>query len=112
MVNFPILAATLTLPLAAIAHPGENVQAIKREMAQRSEQHTYASRALSQCANTPQALALKARTAERRAAKAVELREKRGLTNSMAPLCWPLCRRYTYKCDGNRSLTHVVQKSP
>lgn len=81
MVNF-LLAAALALPLAAVAHPGDNVEAIKREMAQRNEQHAYASRALSECQNTPKALAMKKRTAERRAAKAIELREKRGLSHS------------------------------
>lgn len=82
MVNFQTLAATLALPLAVVAHPGDNTDAIKREMAQRNTQHAYASRAISQCQNTPQALALKQRTAERRAAKAIELREKRGLSHS------------------------------
>lgn len=82
MVNFQTLAATLALPLAVIAHPGENKEAIKREMDLRNTQHAYASRSISECQNTAQALALKQRTAERRAAKAIELREKRGLSHS------------------------------
>lgn len=85
MVHFQTLAATLALPVAILAHPGENVEAIKREMALRNSQHAYASRALSQCQNSPQALALRERTASRRAAKAMELREKRGLTDSKSP---------------------------
>ncbi|CAN8103307.1 unnamed protein product [Discula destructiva] len=71
----------MALPMAVIAHPGENVEAIKSEMAQRNTQHAHASRALSQCQNSSKALALKQRTAERRAAKAIELRESRGLTH-------------------------------
>lgn len=82
MVNFQSLAATLALPVAILAHPGENVEAIKREMDLRNTQHAHASRALSQCQDSPHAVALRERTAARRAAKAQELREKRGLTHS------------------------------
>lgn len=82
MVNFQTLAATLAMPVAILAHPGENVEAIKREMAQRNEQHAYASRALSECQNSASSLARRQRAMERRAAKAVELREKRGLSSS------------------------------
>lgn len=79
-----MLVAILALPAASLAHPGENVEAIKREMAQRNTQHAYASRALSNCQGSPQAVALKERSAARRAAKAMELRQKRGLTTSMS----------------------------
>lgn len=66
---------------AVLAHPGDDDPAMmKREMAQRSAQHQYASRSLAKCQDTPQALAMRKRSAERRAAKAAELREKRGLT--------------------------------
>ncbi|KAL2277471.1 hypothetical protein FJTKL_15388 [Diaporthe vaccinii] len=80
MISLHTLAALLVLPAIVLAHPGENVEAIKREMAQRNTQHAYASRALSKCQNSAQALALRERSAARRAAKAMELREKRGLT--------------------------------
>lgn len=83
MISLQTLAALLVLPAATLAHPGENVEAIKREMAQRNTQHAYASRALSKCQSSPQAVALRERSAARRAAKAMELREKRGLTTGM-----------------------------
>ena len=51
--------------------------------AQRNTQHAYASRALAKCQDSPQALALRERSAARRAAKAVELRQKRGLTTGI-----------------------------
>lgn len=81
MVTSQVLLALFGLPAAILAHPGENVEAIKREMAQRNTQHAYASRALAKCQDLPQAVALRERMASRRAAKAMELREKRGLTS-------------------------------
>lgn len=83
MANLQSLVAFLGLTAATFAHPGENVEAIKREMAQRNTQHAYASRALAKCQDTPQAVALRERSAARRAAKAMELREKRGLTTGI-----------------------------
>lgn len=83
MVKFQTLAATLAMPIATLAHPGENVEAIKREMALRNEQHAYASRALAECHNSASSLARRERAMARRTAKAVELREKRGLSSSM-----------------------------
>lgn len=80
MISLQVLVALLGLPAAILAHPGDNVEAIKREMAQRNTQHAYASRALAKCQDSPQAVALRERMAARRAAKAMELREKRGLT--------------------------------
>lgn len=82
MVNFQTVAAALAMPVGILAHPGENVEAIKREMAMRNTQHAYASRALSSCQNSPRAVELRERTAARRAAKANELRQKRGLSHS------------------------------
>lgn len=81
MVAFNHLCAILaTVPLV-LAHPGENVEAIKAEMMKRNVQHAAASRSLSQCQDSAQALALRERSAARRAAKVTELRKKRGLTS-------------------------------
>lgn len=107
MVNvYALAAATLALPLAVLAHPGDNVDAIKREMDQRNTQHAHASRALSQCQNSPQALALRERTAARRAAKALELREKRGVTNG-----WSIkpAQGYSWETFANE---YVLHQSP
>lgn len=84
MANLQSLVALLGLSAVTFAHPGENVEAIKREMAQRNTQHAYASRALAKCQDTPRAMALRERSAARRAAKAMELREKRGLTTGIS----------------------------
>lgn len=75
-----LFAIAATLPLLACAHPGENVEVLKAEMAKRNTQHAAATRALSQCQGSEAALDLKARAAARRAAKVTELRKKRGLT--------------------------------
>lgn len=83
MATLQSLVALLGLSAVTLAHPGENVEAIKREMAQRNTQHAYASRALAKCQNSPSAMALRERSAARRAAKAMELREKRGLTTGI-----------------------------
>ncbi|KAI1267604.1 Intradiol ring-cleavage dioxygenase [Xylariaceae sp. FL1019] len=72
------LAVALALPVA-LAHPGEDKEMMKREMVARNLQHAKASRALSACQGSPRAKALKSRAAARRAAKAHELRVKRGL---------------------------------
>ncbi|CZR63100.1 related to GPI anchored dioxygenase [Phialocephala subalpina] len=80
MVAFNSLVALLaTVPLI-LAHPGENVEAIKAEMVKRNAQHAAATRSLSECQNSAEALALRERSAARRAAKVTELRRKRGLT--------------------------------
>lgn len=84
MASLQSLVAILGLSTVTLAHPGENVEAIKREMAQRNTQHAYASRSLAKCQDSPQAMALKTRSAARRAAKAMELREQRGLTTGIS----------------------------
>ncbi|RYO92267.1 hypothetical protein DL762_001716 [Monosporascus cannonballus] len=73
--------ASSSLLGAVLAHPGEDSSAeeIKREAARHSEAHTKAHRSLGRCANSPQALALKARSIARRAATAHALRAARGL---------------------------------
>ncbi|KAI0125607.1 Intradiol ring-cleavage dioxygenase [Xylariales sp. AK1849] len=78
MVALKTLVALAAVPLA-LAHPGENKEAIKREMAMRNAQHAIASRALSKCRDSPQAVELRSRAAARRAAKATQLRTMRGL---------------------------------
>jgi hypothetical protein len=81
MVSLQALAAIMAIPLAS-AHPGDNIEAIKHEISVRNEAHAYATRALSKCQGTAESLALKERTAARRAAKAADLRRKRGLNDS------------------------------
>lgn len=78
MVSSRVVAAILAAPFV-LAHPGETAEAVKREMARRNVQHAAATRALSQCQDTPQAVALRRDAAIRRATKANELRAKRGL---------------------------------
>ncbi|KAK6071016.1 hypothetical protein SCUP234_09926 [Seiridium cupressi] len=78
MVALSFLAAVLAAPLV-LAHPGETAEAVKREMGMRNTQHAAASRALSQCQDTAEAVALRRRAAARRAAKADQLRAERGL---------------------------------
>lgn len=80
MVGFKALAAVLAIIPIVLAHPGENVEAIKREMAMRNTQHAAATRSLSKCQDSTQALELRKRSAARRASKVKELRAKRGLT--------------------------------
>lgn len=77
---FKALAAVMAIIPLALTHPGENVEAVKREMAMRSTQHAAAARSLSKCQDSTEALALRERSAARRAAKVTELRRKRGLT--------------------------------
>lgn len=81
MVQLSTLAALLVSIPLTLAHPGENVEAIKNEMAMRNVQHAKASRSLSNCQNNANSVALRARTAARRAEKTKELRAKRGLVN-------------------------------
>ena len=83
MVGFQALAAMMAISFA-FAHPGENAEAIKHEMEVRNAAHAYASRSLSQCQGSAQSVAMRKRTAARRAAKVQELRQKRSLTASKA----------------------------
>ncbi|RYO99224.1 hypothetical protein DL764_006883 [Monosporascus ibericus] len=73
--------ASSSLLGAVLAHPGEDhsPEEIKREAARHSQAQTKAHRSLGQCATSPQALALKARSITRRAATAHALRAARGL---------------------------------
>jgi protocatechuate 3,4-dioxygenase beta subunit len=76
--------AYLSFAQVAWAHPGETYteDEIKREVARHEAAQTKAYRSLSECANSPTSLALKARAAERRVQTARALREKRGLSGS------------------------------
>jgi hypothetical protein len=80
MVQLKSLAVALALPLA-LAHPGENKELLKREMAMRNVQHAKTSRSLASCQDSAQAKALRSRAAARRSAKAHDLRVKRGLVS-------------------------------
>lgn len=91
MVNFKNLAASLAVSSllgGAIAHPGEvqSAQQIKREIQKYAQAQQKAVRSLAKVENSPQAVALKARAAERRAATVAALRAKRGLINSTQQL--------------------------
>jgi hypothetical protein len=81
MVAFKALAAVMAIIPLTLAHPGENVEAIKKEMAARNVAHAAATRSLAKCQGSVEALALRERSAARRAAKVTELRRKRGLTS-------------------------------
>jgi hypothetical protein len=84
MVGFQALATVMAIIPIAFAHPGENVEAIKREMAMRNTQHAVASRSLGNCQGSPEAVTLRERTAARRASKAMQLRTKRGLNKRVS----------------------------
>ncbi|KAI1359497.1 Intradiol ring-cleavage dioxygenase [Xylaria arbuscula] len=83
MVNVRNLAASLafsSLLGAAVAHPGESEEQVRREISSYREAQHLGRRAVSACASSPKTAALKSRAAARRAAAAEALRQKRGLT--------------------------------
>ncbi|KAI1136018.1 aromatic compound dioxygenase [Hypoxylon sp. FL0543] len=63
----------------AVAHPGDSEKVAKYERSMYKHAQAGARRAITGCNTTPEAAALKARSAARRAATAQALREKRGL---------------------------------
>lgn len=80
MVKVAAFASLLAASTVA-GHPGVGEENIKYEMALRNVAHAHASRALSACQNSPEARALQERAAVRRANKAIEMRQKRGLSS-------------------------------
>lgn len=85
MVNLRTIAASLAVSSfigAAVAHPGDSADVVKHERAMHNHAQAGARRAITGCAQTPSAAALKARSVARRAAAAQNLREKRGLSES------------------------------
>ncbi|KAI2614924.1 aromatic compound dioxygenase [Hypoxylon sp. NC1633] len=66
---------------AAVAHPGDSAEVIKQERAMHNHAQAGARRAITGCATTPGAAALKSRSVARRAATAQALREKRSLSD-------------------------------
>ncbi|KAH9896332.1 Intradiol ring-cleavage dioxygenase [Xylariomycetidae sp. FL2044] len=86
MVNFRNVATSLAFTSiigAAVAHPGETSEEVKRELAAHKVARTHARRALNECAGNPTTKALKTRSVARRAAAAKALQEKRGLTTKL-----------------------------
>lgn len=82
MVKVAAFASLLAVSTSTVAaHPGVGEEHIKHEMALRNVAHAHASRALSNCQNSAEARALQQRSAVRRANKAVELRQARGLSS-------------------------------
>ncbi|KAI1378527.1 aromatic compound dioxygenase [Hypoxylon crocopeplum] len=84
MVNLRTIAASLAASSfigAAFAHPGDTPEVVKQERAMHKHAQAGARRAITGCATTAGAAALKARSVARRAAAAQALREKRGLTD-------------------------------
>jgi hypothetical protein len=87
MVNLKRYTASLAFSLlvgSAFAHPGEiqSAKEIKREVEKYAQAQQKAVRSMAKVQNTPHAVALKARAAERRAATVAALRAKRGITIS------------------------------
>ncbi|KAI0967443.1 Intradiol ring-cleavage dioxygenase [Xylaria arbuscula] len=84
MVAFPlwVLASASLLVGQTAAHPGESHDHVKmkRELLARDSGASIGARSLGACSNSPAAQALKARSVQRRAAKVVEMRKKRGIT--------------------------------
>ena len=74
MVGLKVLACVVAAFHLVAAHPGEDVEVIKREMIARNAAHAATTRSLSQCQDSTKALVLKQRSATRRAAKVAELR--------------------------------------
>ncbi|TVY75711.1 hypothetical protein LSUE1_G007944 [Lachnellula suecica] len=101
MVAMKCLAAFMAIPLA-LAHPEDTQEAIKREMGLRNVAHAAATRSLSECQGSAQALELRKRSAARRSAKVAELRAQRGLTD--APLSHQ--KRDLGSLDYYNSLSH------
>lgn len=81
MAKYKTLLTLLTAASTVAGHPGVTDEHIKREMALRNVAHAQASRSLSSCQNSPEVRALHRRAAERRAKKAVEMRQRRGLSS-------------------------------
>ncbi|TGJ88061.1 hypothetical protein E0Z10_g668 [Xylaria hypoxylon] len=83
MVNVRNIAASLaftSLLGGVAAHPGESREQIQREVSAHQAAQPLGRRAISACASSPNAAALKARSVARRAATAEALRRKRALT--------------------------------
>lgn len=70
-----------TLLGAAVAHPGDSAEEVRRELQAHNAAFPIARRAISACASSPNTAALKARSVARRAAAAENLRQKRGITH-------------------------------
>ncbi|KAI0384013.1 aromatic compound dioxygenase [Hypomontagnella monticulosa] len=84
MVNLRAIAASLAASSfigAVFAHPGDSKEVVDYERSMHKHAQAGARRAITGCATTPGAAALKARSAARRAAAAQSLREKRGLVD-------------------------------
>ncbi|KAI8955866.1 Intradiol ring-cleavage dioxygenase [Xylaria longipes] len=81
MVNVRNLAASVALLGAALAHPGDSQDEVRRELQAHAAARPVARRALNACASAPNTVALKARAVARRAATAEALRQKRGITH-------------------------------
>lgn len=64
---------------AVVSHPGETADQKTREIEAHHAAQTKARDAMGKCSESPGALALKSRAAERRAATVRTLREKRGI---------------------------------
>lgn len=85
MVNLRTITASLAASSfvgTVIAHPGDSKEVVNYERSMHKHAQAGARRAITGCATTPGAAALKARSAARRAATAQSLREKRGLVDS------------------------------
>lgn len=82
MTKFSTISASL-LALAVIGQAHTPSQ-VERELILRRTVQTHSKR-MEKCASSPAAMALKGRAIARRAAKAQELREKRGLLNRRSP---------------------------
>lgn len=85
MVNLRNLAASVaftSLLGAAVAHPGDLAEEVRRELQAHAAARPVARRAISACASAPNTAALKARSVARRAATAEALRQKRGIAHS------------------------------
>ncbi|CAJ2512095.1 Uu.00g077200.m01.CDS01 [Anthostomella pinea] len=86
MVNVRNIAASLAFSSiigAAVAHPGDPADEVKRELESHKSARPFARRALNSCAGSPETAALKARSVARRAAAAEALRQKRGLAGQV-----------------------------
>ncbi|KAI0448994.1 Intradiol ring-cleavage dioxygenase [Xylaria acuta] len=84
MVNVRNLAASVafsSLLGAALAHPGDTTEEVRRELEAHAAARPVARRALNACASAPNTAALKTRSVARRAATADALRQKRGIAH-------------------------------
>lgn len=86
---YAVLVAASSLVGPALAHPGEHHDhaEVMEHLQKRSELAAHVQRGLDACQGHPEFEALKRRGLERRAKKAAELRQARGISQDSKQIC-------------------------